>query len=72
MHLNPNVQGPVNAELGHLHNVHLVPPQDYLSFVRLMQRADVILTDSGGVQEEALRWQAGAGNARCDRASGSR
>ncbi|EKT4097560.1 MULTISPECIES: non-hydrolyzing UDP-N-acetylglucosamine 2-epimerase [Stenotrophomonas] len=53
VHLNPNVQGPVNAELGHLHNVHLVPPQDYLSFVRLMQRADVILTDSGGVQEEA-------------------
>ncbi len=53
VHLNPNVQGPVNAELGHLDNVHLVPPQDYLSFVRLMQRADVILTDSGGVQEEA-------------------
>ena len=53
VHLNPNVQGPVNAQLGGLRNVHLVPPQDYLSFVRLMQRADVILTDSGGVQEEA-------------------
>ncbi|KRG84465.1 UDP-N-acetylglucosamine 2-epimerase [Stenotrophomonas daejeonensis] len=53
VHLNPNVQGPVNAHLGGLRNVHLVPPQDYLSFVRLMQRADVILTDSGGVQEEA-------------------
>lgn len=53
VHLNPNVQGPVNAHLGGLDNVHLVPPQDYLSFVRLMQRADVILTDSGGVQEEA-------------------
>ncbi len=53
VHLNPNVQGPVNAHLGNLGNVHLVPPQDYLSFVRLMQRADVILTDSGGVQEEA-------------------
>lgn len=53
VHLNPNVQGPVNAHLGDLRNVHLVPPQDYLSFVRLMQRADVILTDSGGVQEEA-------------------
>lgn len=53
VHLNPNVQGPVNAHLGNLDNVHLVPPQDYLRFVRLMQRADVILTDSGGVQEEA-------------------
>lgn len=53
VHLNPNVQGPVNAHLGGLDNVHLMPPQDYLSFVRLMQRADVILTDSGGVQEEA-------------------
>ncbi|WP_348642076.1 UDP-N-acetylglucosamine 2-epimerase, partial [Mesorhizobium sp. M8A.F.Ca.ET.142.01.1.1] len=48
VHLNPNVQGPVNAHLGTLDNVHLVPPQDYLRFVRLMQRADVILTDSGG------------------------
>ena len=53
VHLNPNVQAPVNAHLGNLDNVHLVPPQDYLRFVRLMQRADVILTDSGGVQEEA-------------------
>jgi len=53
VHLNPNVQGPVHAHLGHLANVHLIAPQDYLSFVRLMQRADVILTDSGGVQEEA-------------------
>lgn len=53
VHLNPNVQGPVNALLGGIGNVHLVPPQDYLGFVRLMQRADVILTDSGGVQEEA-------------------
>lgn len=53
VHLNPNVKGPVTAHLEHLHNVHLLPPQDYLTFVRLMQRADVILTDSGGVQEEA-------------------
>ena len=53
VHLNPNVRAPVNAHLGNLDNVHLVPPQDYLRFVRLMQRADVILTDSGGVQEEA-------------------
>lgn len=53
VHLNPNVQGPVNAALAGLDNVHLIAPQDYLHFVRLMQRAYVILTDSGGVQEEA-------------------
>ncbi len=53
VHLNPNVQGPVNALLGNLPNVRLVPPQDYLPFVWLMSRADIILTDSGGVQEEA-------------------
>lgn len=53
VHLNPNVQGPVHAQLAGLENVHLLPPQDYLSFVRLMQLADVVLTDSGGVQEEA-------------------
>ncbi len=53
VHLNPNVQGPVHAHLGGLDNVHLIAPQDYLNFVRLMQRAHVVLTDSGGVQEEA-------------------
>lgn len=53
VHLNPNVQGPVRAQLGGLDNVHLIAPQDYLNFVRLMQRAHVVLTDSGGVQEEA-------------------
>mgnify|MGYP003945714767 FL=1 len=53
VHLNPNVQQPVSAALSHLQNVHLIAPLDYLSFVRLMQRAHVILTDSGGVQEEA-------------------
>jgi UDP-N-acetylglucosamine 2-epimerase (non-hydrolysing) len=53
VHLNPNVQQPVSATLSHLPNVHLIAPLDYLSFVRLMQRAHVILTDSGGVQEEA-------------------
>lgn len=53
VHLNPNVQGPVNVHLGGLDNVHLIEPLDYLAFVRLMQRAHVILTDSGGVQEEA-------------------
>jgi UDP-N-acetylglucosamine 2-epimerase (non-hydrolysing) len=53
VHLNPNVRGPVEAQLGGLDNVRLVPPQDYLPFVYLMSRADLILTDSGGVQEEA-------------------
>lgn len=53
VHLNPNVKGPVEAKLGGLANVHLIAPQDYLPFVWLMSRADVILTDSGGVQEEA-------------------
>lgn len=53
VHLNPNVKGPVTEHLGNLGNVHLIEPLDYLSFVRLMQRAHVVLTDSGGVQEEA-------------------
>lgn len=53
VHLNPNVKGPVEERLAGLANVRLIPPQDYLPFVHLMRRADVILTDSGGVQEEA-------------------
>jgi UDP-N-acetylglucosamine 2-epimerase (non-hydrolysing) len=53
VHLNPNVKGPVEARLGALANVRLLPPQDYLPFVFLMSRAELILTDSGGVQEEA-------------------
>ena len=53
VHLNPNVKGPVHTLLGGLPNVRLVPPQDYLPFVWLMSRAEIILTDSGGVQEEA-------------------
>jgi UDP-N-acetylglucosamine 2-epimerase (non-hydrolysing) len=53
VHLNPNVKGPVWEQLGHLGNVHLLPPQDYLPFVYLMNRSHLILTDSGGVQEEA-------------------
>ncbi|MFM0505110.1 non-hydrolyzing UDP-N-acetylglucosamine 2-epimerase [Paraburkholderia caffeinilytica] len=53
VHLNPNVRGPVQETLGTARNVHLIDPLDYLSFVRLMQRASIILTDSGGVQEEA-------------------
>lgn len=53
VHLNPNVQQPVNRLLGELNNVHLVKPFDYLPFVRLMSRAHLIITDSGGIQEEA-------------------
>lgn len=53
LHLNPNVKGPVQRMLGGLSNVFLVPPQDYLPFVFLMDRSKIIITDSGGVQEEA-------------------
>lgn len=53
VHLNPQVQEPVKRHLGGLANVHLLPPMDYLPFVRLMSHADIILTDSGGIQEEA-------------------
>lgn len=53
VHLNPNVQEPVHRHLSGLENVHLIEPQDYLPFVYLMQQAHIILTDSGGVQEEA-------------------
>ncbi len=53
VHLNPNVKGPVHGALGARANVHLISPQDYPSFVYLMNRATLILTDSGGVQEEA-------------------
>ena len=52
VHPNPNVRGPVEAALGNLTNVHLIAPQDYLPFVDLMRRSYIILTDSGGVQEE--------------------
>lgn len=53
VHLNPHVQKPVNDLLSDLPNVHLIPPQDYLTFVWLMDRSYIVLTDSGGVQEEA-------------------
>lgn len=53
VHLNPNIRGPVLDALADKPNISLIPPQDYLPFVRLMQRADIVLTDSGGVQEEA-------------------
>jgi len=54
VHLNPNVIDPVHRALGHIANVHLIPPTDYLSFVYLLSRAAVVITDSGGVQEEAV------------------
>lgn len=53
VHLNPNVQEPVRRVLGGRDRVHLVEPLDYLPFVYLMNRAHLIVTDSGGVQEEA-------------------
>ena len=53
VHLNPNVQDPVNRLLKGLDNVFLIEPQQYLPFCYLMDRATVILTDSGGIQEEA-------------------
>ncbi len=53
VHLNPNVRGPVFEILSGLRNVHLIEPLDYPHFVYLMNRSYLILTDSGGVQEEA-------------------
>ncbi|MGH8497165.1 MAG: non-hydrolyzing UDP-N-acetylglucosamine 2-epimerase [Gammaproteobacteria bacterium] len=53
VHLNPNVQRPVRGILDGLANVFLIDPLDYAPFVWLMDRADILLTDSGGVQEEA-------------------
>ncbi|VAW62691.1 UDP-N-acetylglucosamine 2-epimerase [hydrothermal vent metagenome] len=52
VHLNPNVQKPVNEILGKTENVFLIEPQDYAPFVWLMNQCDLILTDSGGIQEE--------------------
>lgn len=53
IHPNPNVQGPVRQVLAGTPHVHLVEPLDYLPFVYLMKRSHAILTDSGGIQEEA-------------------
>lgn len=53
VHLNPNVQEPVNRLLGEHPRILLVPPMDYVPFVALMRQATLILTDSGGIQEEA-------------------
>jgi len=53
MHMNPNVRAPVNEILDGHERIHLIEPLTYMPFVWLMNRADVVLTDSGGVQEEA-------------------
>ena len=53
VHLNPNVRAPVNRILSDTDGVHLIEPQEYLPFVWLMRRSHFIITDSGGVQEEA-------------------
>lgn len=53
VHLNPNVDAPVRAALSNIPGVHLVPPLDYFDFAKLMQACDFVLTDSGGIQEEA-------------------
>jgi len=53
VHLNPNVKGPAEKALGEIKNLLLRPPAEYPEFVALMKQADLIITDSGGVQEEA-------------------
>jgi len=53
VHLNPNVQEPVKRILKGLNNVHLIAPLDYPQFIWLMNRSHIVLTDSGGLQEEA-------------------
>ncbi len=53
VHLNPNVQRPVRKILGNQENIYLIPPLEYLQFVYLMDRSYFIITDSGGIQEEA-------------------
>jgi UDP-N-acetylglucosamine 2-epimerase (non-hydrolysing) len=53
VHLNPNVQEPVRRLLGNHKRIHLLPPQEYMPFVYLMGRSSIVLTDSGGIQEEA-------------------
>ena len=52
VHPNPNVRGVVDARIGNVPDIHLIDPQDYLPFVYLMKRSYLVLTDSGGVQEE--------------------
>ncbi|MBU3516935.1 non-hydrolyzing UDP-N-acetylglucosamine 2-epimerase [Escherichia coli] len=53
VHMNPNVRGPVNRLLSNINNIYLIEPLQYLPFVYLMDKSYIILTDSGGIQEEA-------------------
>lgn len=53
VHLNPNVLGPAHEILGGVANIHLIPPAEYHEMIYLMERANLIITDSGGIQEEA-------------------
>lgn len=53
VHPNPNIQKPVEKLLSQYPNIHLIPPRDYLPFIHLLKRSYIILTDSGGIQEEA-------------------
>lgn len=53
VHLNPNVREPVNRVLSHVDNIYLIEPMEYLTFIKLMDLSYLILTDSGGIQEEA-------------------
>lgn len=72
VHLNPNVQKPVYELLSGVDNVYLISPLDYLPFIYAMQHSTLLLTDSGGVQEEAsFTWQAGVGDAKYHGTSGS-
>src|ERR1700737_1565163 len=59
LHLNPNVSKPVNAILGRARHVHLIPPTDYMTFVHLLSRAAVGITDSGGGTEAAVSHETG-------------
>jgi UDP-N-acetylglucosamine 2-epimerase (non-hydrolysing) len=53
VHLNPNIHGPAHSLLGEVPNITLIPPLDYLPLIYLMKKAVLVLTDSGGIQEEA-------------------
>src|SRR5690606_5630497 len=53
VHLNPNVKGPVNELLSGIENIYLVSPLAYPAFIWLMEKSYLIITDSGGIQEEA-------------------
>ncbi len=53
VHLNPNVRAPVNRILSKISNIYLIDPMDYMSFIKLLDASYIVLTDSGGIQEEA-------------------